>query len=129
MSYICMVVDGAYPKDIRVRKEAEALVEMGKEVLVVCPAKENMSREETINGVAIYRIGSNYSHTKKGIHDVIESVCNVNLFFYFGLKAVFKKYAIDYLHIHDLPLAGTGYLFKSKVKKLILDLHESKYLV
>lgn len=120
-----MVVDGAYPNDIRVRKEAEALVENGQKILVVCPSKSNTSKEETINGVAIYRIGKNYSHTKKGIYDVIESVFNVNPFFYFGLKKVFKKYPISFLHVHDLPLAGTGYLFKSKVQHLVLDLHEN----
>ncbi len=121
-----MVVDGSYPKDIRVRKEAEALVKSGKKVLVVCPAKMNDLKEETINGVSIYRIGKNYTHFKKGVFDIIESVFNVNPFFYFGLEKVFKKYQIDFLHVHDLPLAGTGYRFKSKVKKkLILDLHEN----
>ena len=125
MSYICMVVDGAYPNDIRVRKEAEVLAENGQKILVVCPAKADSVKEEIINGVSVYRIGNNYSHTKKGIYDVIESVFNVNPFFYFGLKKVFKKYKIDYLHIHDLPLAGTGFLFKLKVKKLVLDLHEN----
>ena len=29
------------------------------------------------------------------------------------------------MHVHDLPLAGTGYLFKSKVQHLVLDLHEN----
>lgn len=125
MSYICMLVDGAYPNDIRVRKESETLVENGKKVVVVCPSNSNSKREEVINGVIVYRIGNNYSHTKKGVYDVIESIFNVNPFFYFGLKKVFKKYTIDYLHVHDLPLAGTGYLFKSKVKRLILDLHEN----
>ncbi|PIX15602.1 MAG: hypothetical protein COZ74_00120 [Flavobacteriaceae bacterium CG_4_8_14_3_um_filter_31_8] len=46
--------------------------------------------------------------------------------FYAELRKVFQKYDIDFLHVHDLPLAGTGFLFKSKVKKkLILDLHEN----
>ena len=125
-SYICMVVDGSYPNDIRVRKEAEALAENGKKVLVVCPKYKSQQREEEINGVLVYRIGENYTTIKKGIHDIIESVFNVNLFFYFNLKKVFKKYTIGFLHVHDLPLAGTGYLFKSEVKnKLILDLHEN----
>ena len=119
-----MVVDGSYPNDIRVRKEAEALAKNGKKVLVVCPSKSNDIKEEIINGVSVCRIGKNYTHFKKGIFDVFESVFNVNPFFYFGLKKVFKKYQIDFLHVHDLPLAGTGYLFKSKVK-LILDLHEN----
>lgn len=121
-----MVVDGSYPHDIRVRKEAETLVEKGKKVLVVCPAKKSDLQRETVNGVEVYRIGESYSDTKKGILDIIESFTNVNPFFYFGLKSVFKIYEIDFLHVHDLPLAGTGYLFKSKVRKqLILDLHEN----
>ena len=124
--YICMVVDGAYPNDIRVRKEAEALVNSGKKVLVVCPSKINDLKHETINGVAVHRIGKNYTHFKKGIFDIVESVFNVNPFFYFHLIKVFKKYQIDFLHVHDLPLAGTCYLFKAKVKRnLILDLHEN----
>ena len=125
MSYICMVLDGAYPNDIRVRKEAEALAENGQKVLIVCPAKPQLPKEEIINGVAVFRIGTNYTHTQKGINDVIESVFNVNPFFYFGLKKAIKKYTIDYLHVHDLPLAGTGYMFRSRVRYLILDLHEN----
>ncbi len=126
MSFICMVVDGSYPHDIRVRKEAEALVENGESVIVVCPARKNDSREEKVNGVYIHRIGNNYSETKKGIFDILESFSNINPFFYFGLKTVFKKYQIDFLHVHDLPLAGTCYLFRKKVRReLILDLHEN----
>ncbi len=125
MKYICMLVDGSYPNDIRVRKEAEALVENGKKVVVVCPMRAKESKQEIINGVNIYRIGKNYSHTKKGIYDVVESSININPFFYFGLKHVFKKYDISVLHIHDLPLAGTGYAFKSRVQHLVLDLHEN----
>ncbi|CAL2093901.1 conserved hypothetical protein [Tenacibaculum sp. 190524A05c] len=124
MAYICMVVDASYPKDVRVRKEAEALQKSGKNVLVVCPSYNNL-KNENINGVEVYRLGKNYSNYKKGIFDVIESVFDINLFFLFGLKKVFKKYDIEFLHIHDLPLAGTGYFFRKKVKKIILDLHEN----
>ncbi|WP_438988835.1 glycosyltransferase [Polaribacter sp.] len=126
MSYICMIVDGAYPNDIRVRKEAEFLVEKGKKVLVVCPRKKDDLENEIVNNVEILRIGKNYTNTKKGIYDIIESFSNINFLFYFGLKKVFKKYSIDYLHVHDLPLAGTGYMFKSKVNNYCyLDLHEN----
>jgi len=126
MSYICMILDGSYPNDIRVRKEAETLVENGRKILVVCPRKKNDPEKEVINGVEVVRIGNNYTFFKKGICDIIESIININPFFYFGLKEVFKKYKIDFLHVHDLPLAGTGYFFKNKIKrKLILDLHEN----
>ncbi|SEE38462.1 Glycosyltransferase involved in cell wall bisynthesis [Tenacibaculum sp. MAR_2010_89] len=125
MSYIGMVVDASYPNDIRVRKEADALVAADKKVIVICPHRKNEVQIETINGVTVYRIGKNYSNFKKGILDIFESVFNVNPFFYFGIKKALIKYKIEYLHIHDLPLAGTGYLFKSRVKEIILDLHEN----
>lgn len=125
MSYIAMLVDAPYPNDIRVRKEAESLVDYGKKVVVICPRKKNDTQTEEINGVLVFRIGNNYSTIKKGIYDVIESVFSINILFYFGLKKALKKYKIDFLHVHDLPLASTGYLFKSKVKKIILDLHEN----
>lgn len=126
MSYICMIVDGSYPNDIRVRKQAESLAEVGKKVLVVCPKRKNEVAKETISGVDVFRIGENYTHTKKGIYDSIESITNINFLFYNGLKSVFQNYQIDFLHVHDLPLAGTGFLFKNHVKKAIfLDLHEN----
>ena len=120
-----MVVDASYPNDIRVRKEAESLVDSGKKVVVICPHKKKDAKTETINGVVIFRIGTNYSNSKKGLHDIFESIFNINLLFFFGIKAAMKTFDISYLHIHDLPLAGTGYKFKSKVKKIILDLHEN----
>ena len=120
-----MIVDGAYPNDIRVRKEAESLAENGKNVLVVCPRKKNDLQSEIINSVTVFRIGNNYTNSKKGIYDIIESVTNINLLFYKGLKLAFQKYDIAYLHVHDLPLAGTGYLFKNRVKHIYLDLHEN----
>jgi len=120
-----MIVDASYPNDIRVRKEAESLVGSGKKVVVICPHKKGDAKNEVINDVSVFRIGTNYSNTKKGLHDIFESVFNINLLFFFGIKAAMKKYDIQFLHIHDLPLAGTGYQFKSKVKKLILDMHEN----
>ncbi|WP_083903256.1 glycosyltransferase [Polaribacter sp. MED152] len=125
MKYICMIVDGAYPNDIRVRKEAESLAENGKNVLVVCPRKKDDVQSEIINDVTIFRIGTNYTNSKKGIYDIIESVTNINPLFYKGLKLAFQKYQIAYLHVHDLPLAGTGFMFKNHVKRIYLDLHEN----
>lgn len=121
-----MIVDGTYPNDIRVRKEAESLAENGKKVLVVCPSKKGNKKNENINGVEVFRIGNDYATWKKGLNDIVESLFNINPFFYFGLKEVFKKYKVDFLHVHDLPLASTGFRFKKQVtNSLILDLHEN----
>jgi len=69
MNYICMILDGAYPNDIRVRKEAESLAENGLKVLIVCPRKSGEIQFEFIKGVEILRIGNNYNNFKKGIFE------------------------------------------------------------
>lgn len=120
-----MIVDTSYPNDIRVRKEAESLVERKKNVVVVCPRKKNDKQKETINGVEVFRVGRNFTNAKKGILDIFESIFNINPLFYFGIKKALKQFDVEFLHVHDLPLAGTGYFFKSKVKRIILDLHEN----
>ncbi len=126
MSYICMVVDGPYPQDIRVRKEAESLAKVGEKVVVVCPYQYGLERNEVVNGVAIARIGSHYSFRKRGIQDILNGIFNKHFYFYKGFQQVLKAYDIDWLHVHDLPLAHTFLKFRSEVKYgLILDLHEN----
>jgi glycosyltransferase involved in cell wall biosynthesis len=44
-----------YPRDIRVRREAMALVAAGYQVSVICPADSGQSWRETVNGVQVYR--------------------------------------------------------------------------
>jgi len=121
-----MLLDGEYPKDIRVRKEAESLVEMGFSVLVVCPRKSGLLEEESHNGVLIYRFGKNYTFYKKGIYDILGAINFVNPFFKRGLRESLRKFKIDHIHVHDLPLAKTALKFKNKISgKVILDLHEN----
>ena len=60
-----MIVDGAYPNDIRVRKQAETLAESQKKVLVVCPRGKDDLQLEIVNNVEIFRIGNNYTSVKK----------------------------------------------------------------
>lgn len=121
-----MLLDGEYPKDIRVRKEAESLVSSGFNVLVICPKKSGMLESEEVNGVEVYRFGSNYTFNKKGIFDILGAINFVNPFFKKGIKSSLKKYDIAHLHVHDLPLAKTALRFKNKISgNIILDLHEN----
>ena len=121
-----MILDGEYPKDLRVRKEAESLVEQGLEVVIICPRKKDMPEFEVVNGVSIYRFGDNYTFVKKGIYDILGAINFVNPFFKKGIKKALKKYDITHLHVHDLPLAKTALRFKKKIEgKVVLDLHEN----
>lgn len=50
-----LVENNSYPKDPRVRREAEALKGAGYEVTVVSPAQKNQKWHEMVNGIHVYR--------------------------------------------------------------------------
>src|SRR5437868_1790415 len=52
---LMLVENNSYPKDPRVRKEAEALLSAGYQVSVICPADRQQKWREQINGVEVYR--------------------------------------------------------------------------
>ena len=120
-----MVVDGFYPQDIRVRKEAESLASAGISVCVIARWKNDLVRKEIINGVEIVRIGVNYSHFVKGIHDIFFSLFFIDFIFYFGLKKFVKHNNLQILHVHDLPLVKTSKIILGQGGKVILDMHEN----
>lgn len=120
-----MVVDGFYPQDIRVRKEAESLASAGISVCVIARWKKGLTRKETINGVEINRIGINYSHFVKGFHDILYSLFFIDLVFYFGLKRFIQQNNVKILHVHDLPLVKTAQMLLGKEGKVVLDMHEN----
>lgn len=121
-----MVLDGEYPKDIRVRKEAESIAESGREITVLTRWKKKQARKEKINNVNIIRCGPHYSFNIKGINDIISSVFFIDFLFWFSIKKILKKNNVKVIHLHDLPLIKTiQKLIKKKEIKLILDMHEN----
>jgi glycosyltransferase involved in cell wall biosynthesis len=120
-----MLLDGSYPQDIRVRKEAEALSQSGIDIRIICRWKKGEVREEIINGVHVVRIGMNYSHSVKGIHDILFSIFFFDFVFYFGLKKYVKNHNVSLLHVHDLPLVKTAKMILGKSGKVVLDMHEN----
>lgn len=120
-----MIVDGEYPSDIRVRKEAESLSLSGIETQVVTRWKRGQEREEKINGVKVCRFGKHYSFRKKGFNDVLSSIFFFDFLFYIQLKSFSRKNHLgSIVHVHDLPLVRTiRFLFPNKY--LVLDMHEN----
>lgn len=120
-----MILDGYYPSDIRVRKEAESLATQFN-VFVLCVKNKNEVASEIVNGVHVKRFISYKSFTQKGIVDILVAVHFIHPFFKNQLDSFIKTNRIDVLHVHDLPLAKTAYLSAKKhaVKK-VLDLHEN----
>jgi len=122
---IGMLLNGNYPADIRVRKEAETLVN-NHSVFVLCKRNPDEKEYEVVNGVQVIRKIEYKSLAHEGIIDVIASVSFMHPFFKAKLPYFIKENTIDVLHVHDLPLAKTAFLAARKYHlKTVLDLHEN----
>ena len=51
-----MVVLSSFPRDVRVRREAEALMQEGNVVDVICITRRGEPRVELVNNIQTYRI-------------------------------------------------------------------------
>ena len=123
---IGMLLNGNYPADIRVRKEAETLVENNHSVFVLCKRNSEEKEYEVVNGVQVIRKIEYRSLSHEGIIDVIASVSFMHPFFKSQLPYFIKENKIEVLHVHDLPLAKTAFLAARKYHlKTVLDLHEN----
>jgi len=122
---IGMVLDGFYPSDIRVRKEAESLAAVCN-VFVLCVKKETDPIFETINGVHVIRKISYKSLVHEGIIDALTSIRFIHPLFSKHLEDFVINNDIKTLHVHDLPLAKTVYQTAKKLKiHSLIDLHEN----
>lgn len=123
---IGMLLNGNYPADIRVRKEAETLVENNHLVFVLCKRNPNEKVYEVVNGVQVIRKINYKNLAHEGSIDVIASVSFMHPFFKKELPYFIKENKIEVLHVHDLPLAKTAFLAaRKKHLKIVLDLHEN----
>lgn len=52
---LMLVENCSYPRDVRVRREAETLADAGCEVFVICPALKDQAHREVLNRVRVYR--------------------------------------------------------------------------
>jgi glycosyltransferase involved in cell wall biosynthesis len=122
---IGMLLNGNYPADIRVRKEAETLVK-SHSVFILCKRNPGEKEYEIVNGVQVIRKIQYKNLAHEGIIDVIASVSFMHPFFKNELPYFIKENSINVLHVHDLPLAKTAFLAARKYHlKTVLDLHEN----
>ena len=121
----CMVVYSYYPLDLRVRKEARALVAKGHTVDVICLRDEGQSREEVMDGASIHRLS--LSMRKGGYLTYGYQYITFLLMSFAVLTKLFLKQNHDVIHVHSLPDFQVFIALVPKLygKKIILDLHEA----
>ncbi len=121
---VCMPVFSYYPFDQRVRRDAEALLENGYEVDIICLKDEGEENFGTYNGVNAYRLP--LVHRRGGYLRYCYNYGMLFLFMFLTLNSLDRKKHYDVVHVHSLPdfLVFIAVLQKLRGKKIILDLHE-----
>jgi glycosyltransferase involved in cell wall biosynthesis len=116
---ILMLLEHAFPPDIRVEKEAKALLEAGFDLSLVCAEGRNV---DNWNGMKIYRVP-----VRKDIFSKLKrQIFIIHTDFYKYLDKLFKNKYFDIIHVHDLRLVPTALKIKEKYGcKVIADLHEN----
>lgn len=121
---VCIVRHRGYPTDVRVRKEARALIDKGYEVDVICLKNENEKSRDTDYGVNIHRIplqrhrGGLFRYFFEYISFFLVAMAKVSILHFR------KRY--DFIQVNTLPdfLVFVTVLPKLTGAKVLLDLHE-----
>ncbi len=121
---ILMVVLSHYPNDPRVRREAEALVEAGHKVDIICLRGLNEVKEELCSGVKVNRIMES-----KGKEKIIQYVMFSAHFFWKSMRYVNmlnSRNHYNLIQVHNMPdyLVFTTLRQKLQGIPVILDLHD-----
>jgi glycosyltransferase involved in cell wall biosynthesis len=120
---ILMVLDKEFPPDERVEKEAITLVQAGHSVSVATYTLTGNKPVENKDGYTIYRKRISWLMFKSSAAILLHPF--YFLFWKRYLNSLFRLERYDAIHVHDLPLAKTGYLVAQKYNcKLVCDQHE-----
>ena len=124
MKRIAMVVYSFYPNDPRVFREAEALIEKGYEIDVICLRASNQTASETINGVRVFRVNQDRDRSSKFRYFSGYLTFLLKAFWYVSRNQLRKCYQA--VHVHNMPdiLVLSALLPKLMGAKVILDLHD-----
>ena len=123
---VLMVLDGVFPFDERVEKEAMSLIEQGYEVHLLCFRYSKKTDEnEVYKNIHIHRIYVNRLMIKK-LHPILFYTHHYSIILYNKTVFYIKKYNIKILHVHDLPLCSLAHRIKNNIPiRYIADLHEN----
>lgn len=124
MKKILMVVYSYFPQDVRPRREAEALINAGYTVDIICLRLPDQTKFENIYGVNTYRVNISKSKSSRRKYILLYASFFIRSFFLLNRLFLINRYAV--IHVHNMPdflvfLSVIPKLFGSKV---ILDLHD-----
>ena len=110
-----MMLNARYPSDIRVRKEAEALIVAGIEVHLLSLKGKGDQPLEVVDGINVHRISAGTNNYELAFWDVVMSLHHLHPRFKTAAIEILSKEQISIVHVHDLPLAGTALSIKKRM--------------
>ena len=121
---ICMIVQEHYPKDVRVRKEASALLARGHKVSVIAVRGAHESKQEVIDGVHVYRLA--LPKKRGGVFRYLFEYTAFFLCASIKLNVLDLKVRFDAVHVNTLPdfLVFSAVIQKLRGGRILLDMHE-----
>jgi glycosyltransferase involved in cell wall biosynthesis len=124
MARICMVAYTEYTRDTRVRREAEALVDRGDVVDVIC-LREEGEEIQRFNGVSLFQVRTGRYRGSSGMKYLAK-------YFQFFVAASLRlallhlKRPYEIIQVHTMPdfMVFTAIIPKLLGAKVILDVHD-----
>jgi glycosyltransferase involved in cell wall biosynthesis len=121
-----MLLEGFFPPDIRIEKEARTLLKAGHEIFLLCQSREGMPREELVEGIKVFRVQLPEGFLWRKWNFYWFTLFLVDPFWRKHLTRIVEQERIEALHIHDLPMVKTGLSVTREFGiPLIADLHEN----
>jgi len=125
MGRICMIAFAHYPRDGRVRREAEALVDRGDEVDVICIREAGEERNRLLNGVRLIQLRKLYY---RGPNAVVYLAKYLLFCFaaFFWVTYLHLKNRYQIIQVHTMPdfLVFVAIIPKLLGAKVLLDVHD-----
>ena len=121
----CMVTYSFYEGDTRVMRYAEALAGRGDRVDVIALRREDQTKEETVNGVRVYRIQRRSPNSKARS----SYLAGILLFWFRAMFLLVRRHVrarYQLIHVHSVPdfLVFITWFPKLTGTKIILDIHD-----
>jgi glycosyltransferase involved in cell wall biosynthesis len=119
-----LLENNPYPRDVRVRSEAESLVRAGYTVEVVAPRAPGEPRHEVVNGVTIHRFRGVDGSTHGAFGFLVEYLTASALLQLAALRALRRGATV--LHLHNPPdtLFAAAAIFRLAGRRVIFDHHD-----
>jgi glycosyltransferase involved in cell wall biosynthesis len=121
---ILMILDGEFPPDERVEKEALSLISAGNRLFIICLNYGKQKDSENYRGIEIIRIRIN-----KSLRNKMQALYLIfplySILWTKKIESVIRERSIDVIHIHDLPLSDIGIRLRKKYSiRVVCDQHE-----